>query len=232
MTLRCPKCKTPSLLSASEVGEVGRLERCPNCETTWLARDYSESAEGFGRRDRRPMTHREPPIIDAEFVPPIRFATGFHGQGAARVDFPGSARAGRLAVAAGATVLILILLAVALLTPAVSALPRLAGFGSGQGSVALEGVSSKTVTLRGTEAILVEGQIVNRSSEELDVPAIRIALKDGGAEVYSWLMEPTVERVAAGETVGFRSAMASPRPGATQIALSLADRGEAAAMER
>lgn len=232
MTLRCPKCKTPSLLSASEVSEVGRLERCPNCETTWLARQYSESEQNFGRRDRRPMTHREPPIIDGEFVPPIRFASGFLGQGAARTEFPGSSRAGRLAVGAGATALILMLLAIVLLTPAVSALPRLAGLGSGQGSVALEGVTSKTVTLRGTEAILVEGQIVNRSSEDLDVPAIRIALKEEGAEVYSWLMEPTVERVRAGETVGFRSAMASPRPGASQVALTLAERGDPAVMER
>ena len=44
MTIRCPKCKTPSLLSTSEVGEVGRLERCPNCKTTWLARHFAENA--------------------------------------------------------------------------------------------------------------------------------------------------------------------------------------------
>ena len=231
MTLRCPKCKTASLLSADELGEVGRLERCPKCETTWLARHYSESRRDFGQRGRRPMTRKEPPIIEGEFVPPIRFTTGFHGQGAG-AQFAGPSKAGRFGIAAGATALILLLLAIVLLTPAVSALPRLAGFGAGQGDVALEGVSSKTVTLRGTEAILIEGQIVNRSGEELDVPAIRIALKEQGAEVYSWLMEPTVERVAAGGSVGFRSAMASPRPGASQVALTLAERGDPAVMER
>ncbi|SDB25914.1 zinc-ribbon domain-containing protein [Bauldia litoralis] len=227
MTIRCPKCKTPSLLSPEEVGEVGRLERCPNCQTTWLARHFAANAD-FGRRDRRPMTRRESPIIDGEFVPPIRFTSGFHGQGAARtasVRVPPAAR--RYGFVAAATALVLTLIAIVLLTPAVSALPRFVGFVTERGSVALEAVSSKTVTLRGTEAILVEGQIVNRSGQDLDVPAVRIALKEDGSEVYSWLMEPTVQRVRAGETVGFRSAMASPRPGASQIALSLADRGDA-----
>jgi predicted Zn finger-like uncharacterized protein len=229
MTLRCPKCKTPSLLSAGEVGEAGRLERCPACQTTWLARHFSKTANDFGRRDRRPVTRREPLIIEGEFVPPIRFESGFHGQGAVGAGFgKSSSRAGRYGFFAGATALILMLIAVVLLTPAVSALPRLAGFASEEGSVALEAVSSKTVTLRGTEAILVEGNIVNRSDVDLDVPAIRIALKEDGSEVYSWLMEPTVQRVRAGETVGFRSAMASPRPGASQIALSLAARGDTA----
>ena len=46
----------------------------------------------------------------------------------------------------------------------------------------------------------------------MDVPAVRIALKEDGSEVYTWMMEPTVLRLAAGDTVGFRSAMASPRP--------------------
>ncbi len=223
MTIRCPKCRTPSLLSASEVGKVGRLVRCPACKTTWLARHFADDSYG-GRKSPvpEPMVRREPVIIDAEVIPPVRFTTASPG---ATGIAAAAALASRYRVAVGATALILMLVAVILLTPALSPLPRLSAMLSGMEGVALQGVSSRTVKLRGTDAILVEGEIVNRTGREMDVPAVRIALKQDGSEVYSWLLEPTVLRVAAGDKVGFRSAMASPRPGATQVALSLAGRG-------
>jgi len=229
MAIRCPKCRTPSLLSANDVGKVGRLVRCPACETTWLARHFADDSYGARQsRDPGPMVRRGPLIIDAEVIPSVRFTTASSGG----TDVGGgiaaaTALASRYRVAVGATALILMLVAVILLTPALSPLPRLSAMLSGMEGVALQGVSSRTVKLRGTDAILVEGEIVNRTGREMDVPAVRIALKQGGSEVYSWLLEPTVLRVAAGDKVGFRSAMASPRPGATQVALSLAGRSEA-----
>ena len=170
---------------------------------------------------------REPLIIDAEVIPRMRFTTASPGAtGIGAGIAAAAALASRYRVAVGATALILMLVAVILLTPALSPLPRLSAMLSGMEGVALQGVSSRTVKLRGTDAILVEGEIVNRTGREMDVPAVRIALKQDGSEVYSWLLEPTVRRVAAGDAVGFRSAMASPRPGATQVALSLAGRGD------
>jgi len=229
MTIRCPKCRTPSLLSASEVGKVGRLVRCPACETTWLARHFADdSYRGRQSPAPEPMVHREPLIIDAEVIPSVRFTTASPGgTGVAGGIAAAAALASRYRVAVGATALVVMLVAVVLLTPAFSPLPRLSAMFSGENGVALQGVSSRTVKLRGTDAILVEGEIVNQTGREMDVPAVRIALKQGGSEVYSWLLEPTVLRVAAGDKVGFRSAMASPRPGATQVALSLTGRGDA-----
>jgi predicted Zn finger-like uncharacterized protein len=228
MTIRCPKCRTPSLLSASDVGKVGRLVRCPACETTWLARHFADDGyEGRKSRAPEPMVRREPLIIEAEVIPSVRFTTASPGGTGVGDDIAtaAAALASRYRVAVGATALIAMLVAVILLTPAFSPLQQLSAMFSGGSGIALQGVSSRTVKLRGTDAILVEGEIVNRTSREMDVPAVRIALKQGGSEVYSWLLEPTVLRVAAGDKVGFRSAMASPRPGATQVALSLAGRG-------
>jgi predicted Zn finger-like uncharacterized protein len=252
MTIRCPKCRTPSLLRASEVAEAGRLMRCSNCETTWLARasdDKRFSAAHFRDRARDPASQRPPRIIEGEIVPALRFAGAAAGRSGfgpdpggdlgsdfgktfemgfraamARVSGAGAAAMPSWAGRAAAAALVLTLIAVVLLTPAVSALPRLSAAFFGDDSVTLRGVTSRTVTLRGTTAIVVEGELANQTGRELDVPAVRIALKEDGAEVYSWLLEPTVKRVAAGESVGFRSAMASPRPGASQIALSLAGR--------
>ncbi len=225
MPIRCPKCRTPSLLSASEVSGAGRLVRCPACQTTWLARHFADdSYGGSGDRPREPAIRRQPRIIEGEIIPSVRFAAA----SSATASWAGAAATrswtSRNGFAAGATVLVAMLVAVVLLTPAVSALPRLTGLFLADNGVVLEGVSSKTVKLRGTDAILVEGEIVNRSNREMEVPAVRIALKEEGSEVYTWMMEPTVLRLAAGQTVGFRSAMASPRPGAGQIALSLAER--------
>lgn len=251
MTIRCPKCRTPSLLGASDVAEAGRLVRCSNCETTWLARasdDKRFSAAHFRDRARGPAAQRPPRVIEGHAVPAVRVSRGRNSRAGFDRDFArdfgktfakdyGAATAGvspaglaampAWTARAAAAALVLALIAVVLLTPAVSALPRLSEAFFGNDSVTLRGVTSRTVDLRGTKAILVEGELTNQTGRELDVPAVRIALKENGAEVFSWLLEPTVRRVAAGETVGFRSAMASPGPGASQIALSLTGRSEA-----
>jgi predicted Zn finger-like uncharacterized protein len=228
MAIRCPKCRTPSLLSASEVGEAGRLVRCAHCSTTWLARHFAATAYGPMRRETPPpVTPRQPLIIDGEIAGPTLRSTTFGRPRPVEPpppspSTPAFASARRYGFAAAAAALVMTLIAVVLLAPGVAALP---GILAGKG-VVLEDVASKTVALHGGEAILIEGAIVNRSGRAMDVPAVRVALRSGGTEVYSWLIEPTVARVAAGRSVGFRSALASPMPGASQIALSLAGRGE------
>jgi hypothetical protein len=42
--------------------------------------------------------------------------------------------------------------------------------------------------------------------------------------VSSWLVEPAVAGLAAGKSIGFRSALASPPPDAAQVTLDLAAR--------
>ncbi|MBZ0229990.1 MAG: hypothetical protein K8F58_16280, partial [Bauldia sp.] len=126
--------------------------------------------------------------------------------------------------ATAATILILTLIAVVLLTPAVSALPWLGGMLGTKSGIALRAVQSRTLTLRGTDALLVEGELFNATDHEVDVPAVRVVLRSADAEVYSWLVEPSTMRVAAGAAIGFRSALADPPAGADRIAVSLAAR--------
>ena len=121
-----------------------------------------------------------------------------------------------------------LLVAVILFAPAVYAFPGLADALFGHDGLTLSGVTSRTVKLHGTEAIFVEGEIVNRSQEASDVPAVRISLQSSGEEVYSWLVEPTVLTVPAGATIGFRAAFASPAPGTSEIAATFAERSQAA----
>jgi hypothetical protein len=116
------------------------------------------------------------------------------------------------------------LVAVVLLTPAVSALPFLGGGASGP--VALRSVESRTLTLRGSGALLVEGELYNGSDSEAPVPGVRIALRSADAEVYSWVMEPSRLTVGPGGAVGFRSALADPPAGVDRISVTLADRAD------
>ncbi len=79
--------------------------------------------------------------------------------------------------------------------------------------------------LNGVSTFFVEGQIVNRSPGAVDLPAIRVTLKSpNGTTRTSWLVEPSTTGLAAGGSIGFRSALASPPEDATQVTLSLAAR--------
>jgi hypothetical protein len=73
-------------------------------------------------------------------------------------------------------------------------------------------------------ALAVEGEISNRSEGELRVPAVRISLRSDGFEVYSWLVEPTTTKLAAGRAVVFRSVLAAPPAGVDEVAFRLAER--------
>ena len=236
MAINCPRCETRTLFSESELGSTGRLVQCPRCGTTWLARHFDVDVYGPAARREPPPAARQPTIIEGKVVtakaPPARPArqsvrpTAMRGERAMPRDgtAPRGRAFGRYGFAAGATMLVLTLIAVVLLTPAVSALPWLGGVLGAEDGIALRAVQSRTLTLRGSAAILVEGELFNSSDREIEVPAVRISLRSDEAELYSWTVEPSRKRVAAGATIGFRSALADPPSGADQIALSLAPR--------
>ena len=224
MAINCSKCKTRTLFSDNEVGAAGRLVQCPRCGTTWLARHFDVDVYG-------PQAHREPPPVAR---PPIIIdgkITTAKTRGPQRLSAPARSPArpaaspsgvGRYGFAAGATMLVLALVAVVLLAPAVSALP---GGGAGDGSIALRSVESRTLTLRGAAALLVEGELYNPGDREAAVPGVRISLRSAEAEIYSWLVEPTRLSVAPGRAIGFRSALADPPAGVDRVSVSLAARG-------
>ena len=115
--MRCPKCRTLTLLSASETWEAGSLVRCPRCPAAWVVRPDGDGAVDLAIPP--PVTRRVPLIIEGEAL-----ATGDRG----RTPRPTGHSAGlrRYGFAAGAAMLMLALVAVVLLAPDVSALPVVA----------------------------------------------------------------------------------------------------------
>ena len=236
MAINCPKCKSRTPLSAEEAGPAGRFVSCPRCGTTWLARHF-EANPHYGRASL--PAPQQPLIIEGELAAPARpeptrpeppRATAPHPLRATATGFrpvpPRPARhVGGIGATglAGAAMLGAALVAVVLLTPAVSALPWLGG--SAAGPVALRAVESRTLTLRGSDALLVEGQLYNSGTSEAEVPGVRIALCSADAEVYSWVVEPSRLKVGPGGAIGFRSALADPPAGIDRISVTLAARG-------
>jgi predicted Zn finger-like uncharacterized protein len=63
----------------------------------------------------------------------------------------------------------------------------------------------------GVPVMVVEGKIANTNNRIVEVPRLRFAIHDQtGKEIYTWTMMPSRTLLAAGETLPFRSRLASP----------------------
>ena len=65
----------------------------------------------------------------------------------------------------------------------------------------------------GVMVMVVEGMIVNLTRHTLDVPRLRLALRNGtGHEVYAWTARPAKTTLGSGNGLPFRARLASPPP--------------------
>lgn len=90
-------------------------------------------------------------------------------------------------------------------------------------------IFDKVETLRemdnGQPVLVVEGIVENVTTSYRAVPALRLALRgDDQQEIYAWSIEPRADRLAPGETVRFRSRLASPPEQAADLAIRFTDR--------
>ncbi len=221
MTVRCPHCATIVPLADEEIGAGGRMVRCAACGTRWLARVLEEDPYARIPAVRR-MT-AEDAAGDALVIDHV--GAGFAPKPKARLAPPKTPAAPRrwpkvLAAVAGAVVVAVILRA-----PIMAAMPHARGLPAEVAMLEFRDVKSETVQLRGADALLVEGTIFNRGASAVSLPAIRITLRSAsGDAVTSWLVEPAVDGLAPGGSVGFRSALAAPPPDAAKVTLNLATR--------
>jgi predicted Zn finger-like uncharacterized protein len=78
----------------------------------------------------------------------------------------------------------------------------------------------KTVTemQEGVAVLVVEGTIASASKYAVEVPRLRFAARNAkGQEVYSWTALPARGVLAPGETIAFRSRLASPPPETSDV---------------
>ncbi|QCI64701.1 MJ0042-type zinc finger domain-containing protein [Phreatobacter stygius] len=69
----------------------------------------------------------------------------------------------------------------------------------------------------GVVVLVVEGKLVNITGRPIDLPRLRLAVRDAtGKEIYTWTATAPKPQLAPGEAAPFRSRLASPPPdGAT-----------------
>ena len=160
-------------------------------------------------QDAAPATGDEKPSGDIESIAARR-----KPRSRARRKLP--TRAGRIPV----LILLLVGACAALIgwrTSIVRHVPQLASLYAAVGMpVNLRGLIFTDVkvsrdTHEGVQILLVEGNIVSVASKPVEVPRLRFAMRsEGGSEVYAWTAMPSREALAPGETLPFRSRLASP----------------------
>src|SRR5204862_5096201 len=76
-----------------------------------------------------------------------------------------------------------------------------------------ENVRSTAEVHDGMTVLIVEGTIVNLTTRTLEVPRLRLALRNGvGHEVYAWTALPPKATLGSGNGLPFRARLASPPP--------------------
>jgi predicted Zn finger-like uncharacterized protein len=101
----------------------------------------------------------------------------------------------------------------------VRVLPQTASFYSMLGlsvnlrGLALDGVTTTTEQHEGVPILVVEGSVVNDTRKIVDVPRLKFVVRNAAnEEIYSWTAVPPRATLPPGETVAFRSRLASPPP--------------------
>jgi predicted Zn finger-like uncharacterized protein len=230
MTIACPHCAAPTAFSAEPLSASGHMMRCARCGTSWLGRLNPD--DSYRRppmlRHGRPRFEQIVEHADMKIEAPRK---GFASAGSVRPTAGANRESwirivSRRGLATWSGVGFAIVLTGLLTASLFDATGVDAATESGSGKFAgLEvRMLEEPEVLRNGKAVAVTGEIVNRSEAPMDVPAIRVALKAKGTELYSWTVEPATLRLAPGGSVQFRSALAASPRGIDEVAFRLADR--------
>jgi len=79
--------------------------------------------------------------------------------------------------------------------------------------VILNDIATTTEHHDGVPILVVEGNVVNDTRRIVDVPRLKFVVRNSAnEEIYSWTAVPPRATLPPGDTVAFRSRLASPPP--------------------
>ncbi len=94
-------------------------------------------------------------------------------------------------------------------------------------------VTSAKETQEDVTVLVVEGTIANTTPAPVEVPRMRLAVRnEGGGEIYTWTALPDRAVLAAGETLPFRSRLASPPADGRDVVVRFFNRRDIASTGR
>jgi predicted Zn finger-like uncharacterized protein len=121
----------------------------------------------------------------------------------------------------------------------VRALPQTASFYSLIGlpvnlrGLAFDSVATLTEQHEGVPILVVEGNVVNTTHKNEDVPRLKFILRNAAQhEIYSWTAVPVRASLSPGEGEGFRTRLASPPADARDVVVRFVNRRDLVAASR
>ncbi len=224
MILTCPACSTRFLVDPSKIGPEGRTVRCGKCKETWHQTPPVE----------------EPDTVEAVPIPPepkpIPKGSGLPAQPRRRRRR--KSRAGWLLF-----LLLLVLAGVGAVVardqvirawPPAAEWYEMAGLTEKEAEFGLElrNVASSRKAEDGVQILEIRGQVVNVTSEPVDVPKLRAVLRDSdNREIQRWTFSAEKARLEGGETTTFETSLRNPPAEATGLSITFEGVDQTAAKE-
>jgi hypothetical protein len=117
--------------------------------------------------------------------------------------------------------------------PQTSSFYKLVGLSVNLRGLAFDGVATTTEQQEGVPVLVIEGNIINDARTVAEVPRLKFIVRDATQQkIYSWTAEPSRALLPAGETISFRTQLASPPPDAHDVLLRFVDNRDIVAAVR
>jgi predicted Zn finger-like uncharacterized protein len=232
MLIVCPSCASTYSLTREQLGVEGRSVRCARCRETWFAATIDATPEEADLVAPAvvAITGPKPGKLDAILRVPLRMwqeAKAAPARWLSRLPTPQRPPAGALT---GAALAMLVAAFVLQRETFVALAPQTAKLYAALGlPVNLRGLEFASVnTAMGMDedqpVLIVQGEIRNIRSASVDVPPIRVMLRGAdGRDIYEWTADAPRTTLGTGETVVFRTRLASPPTDGRDVVVRFAD---------
>jgi predicted Zn finger-like uncharacterized protein len=200
MILTCPQCSTRYHVDPASLGASGRTVRCAGCGHRWLAKPPADA----------------PQVVELN---PVPAAAPAPSHPLTSPDKPQSAGSANLAGwLVGALVVLIVASAVIGRNEIVAGFPSSAVIYQKLGlpvavrlGLQFEGVTSRRLDEGGVAVLVVEGEVVNVSDQNRQVPPIVVTLLDGGGRrLQQKLVRAQDAELEAGAKTTFSGRLVNP----------------------
>jgi predicted Zn finger-like uncharacterized protein len=232
-TVVCPSCDAYYDLGPEDASADGAVIHCAACGHGWIEGRAMVLVEPDGEE---PMAQRADDdfLLDPE-EEALRIVAAAKTAGEEREVARRKRRATlrgwallATAVAAGAAAVAIFPEQVVRALPGAVRLYEKAGSAVNVRGLEIRRVSSQLMTIEGTKVLAVKGEIVNVSDAPRKVPAMRFAVRDGGASsLYAWTLASTGHRsLKPGEATSFLTRISAPPEASEDVEIRFAREGE------
>ncbi len=237
MILTCPECATRYFVGDEAFGPAGRVVRCTACKASWRAAadaplELTQSEEGAAARE--PGAGAAPGELKAGELP-----KAFRARREEKKRVREAATQGAVWAAAAAVLALLVAAALVFRIDVVRIWPRTAsayaavGLPVNQVGLTIEKVQAQPALQDGRAALMVTGVVRNIRSKPVAVPPLRVALLDkAGKQVAAVTARAGDPTAPAGGVRAFSVAVLDPPASATDVEVTFAPAGKAAAAAR